>query len=79
MCYPCIHKRKTFLHGFRKRNVYPCNSATNLHALTFSVNAERKTDLFTELSTAFDVICDPLLICKPCSARIWDLTNGYKI
>lgn len=33
---------------------------------------------FTELSTVFDVICDPLLICKPCSARMWDLTNGYK-
>jgi len=60
-----------------KGSVYSCNSATNLHPLT--LYDERKTYLFTDLNTAFDVISDPLLICKPCSARMWDLANGYKI
>jgi hypothetical protein len=77
LCYPFVRNRKTFLHGFRKHSVYSYNSATNFHPLT--LYAERKNVLFTDLSTAFDVICDPVLICKPCSARMWDLANGYKI
>ena len=76
LCYPFIRKRKFFKHNFRKRSANSCNSITNLHTSTLSVNAERQTDPFTELRSSFDVIRGPLLICKSCSARIWDLTNG---
>jgi hypothetical protein len=79
LCYTFIRKRKSFQHACRKPNISSYNMVTHVHALTRSVNAERQTDPFSELSSAFVVICDPLLICNSCSAKMWDLTNGYKI